>query len=281
MSNTQWHTHKKIHLLTDCHTHFPDDSISWIRETQLFWLFFHAFYCSILSSCWHFYFTVLVLVILCSLTVICCFSTPTHSRECSLIPTGFWPIQTLCYHLEENIYYVKKVVSSYAVWLENSVGLLFFWGFFYKADSSQLRCLSACACCSPSFIYTAQKQQSPGHPLSPVVCEALKDTRENKESKHRETRHPDLDAGWEHCGSVCTQSCQRGNKNADVCQRSGTVVDQILTIVTIPHIEKYIFIHMKFKDWNEWPSVEILNGKYAWIKWLIFNFWTSKIIHLT
>lgn len=120
--------------------------------------------------------------------------------------------------------------------------------FFYKADSSQLRCLSACACCSPSFIYTAQKQQSPGHPLSPVVCEALKDTRENKESKHRETRHPDLDAGWERCGSVCTQSCQRGNKNADVCQRSGTVVDQILTIVTILHIEKYIFIHMKFKD---------------------------------
>lgn len=104
-------------------------------------------------------------------------------------------------------------------------GFFGFLGFFYKADSSQLRCLSACACCSPSFIYTAQKQQSPGHPLSPVVCEALKDTRENKESKHRETRYPDLDAGWEHCGSVCTQSCQRGNKNADVCQRSGTVVD--------------------------------------------------------
>lgn len=136
MSNTQWHTHKKIHLLTDCHTHFPDDSISWIRETQLFWLFFHAFYCSILSSCWHFYFTVLVLVILCSLTVICCFSTPTHSSECSLIPTGFWPIQTLCYHLEENIYYVKKVVSSYAVWLENSVGLLFFGGFFTKQTAA-------------------------------------------------------------------------------------------------------------------------------------------------
>lgn len=123
---------------------------------------------------------------MCSLTVICCFSTPMHSRECSLIPTGFWPIQTLCYHLEENIHYVKKVVSSHAVWLENTVGVFFFLFIFLQSRQQPAEVfISLCLLLPFFYLYCTKTAVTRTSIISSSVWSAERHKRKQRKQTQR------------------------------------------------------------------------------------------------